>query len=148
MAKSSDFMPEPGSFARRRADTVLLVDDYADARATLRDLLEDNGHPVIEAANGQQALNILVSQGAPRVGLIVLDLQMPVMDGPEFINVLRNYVGLASIPVLVVSGHTGQLAASDRERIVGCLQQPYDPSELLGVVKTYVAPASPPPRSA
>jgi two-component system, response regulator, stage 0 sporulation protein F len=148
MVKSTGFAPEPGSFARRRADTILLVDDYADARATLRDLLEDNGHPVIEAANGQQALNILVSENAPRVGLIVLDLQMPVMDGPELINVLRNYVGLASIPVLVVSGHTGQLTESERTRIVGCLQQPYDPKELLGVVNAHVSPATPPPKSA
>jgi CheY-like chemotaxis protein len=148
MAKSSAFMPEPGSFARRRADTVLLVDDYADARATLRDLLEENGHPVIEAANGQQALDILVSHNAARIGLIVLDLQMPIMDGPQLINVLRNYVGLASIPVLVVSGHTGQLAESERKRIVGCLQQPYDVKELLGVVNAYVAPVTPPPKSA
>ena len=148
MTKSTGFMPEPGSFARRRTDTVLLVDDYADARATLRDLLEDHGHPVIEAANGQQALNILVSQSAYRIGLIVLDLQMPVMDGRQFINLLRNYVRLANIPVLVVSGHTGQLSESERSRIVGCLQQPYDPKELLGVVNAYVAPATPPPRSA
>src|SRR5258706_8752393 len=109
MAKSSGFMPEPGSFARRRADTILLVDDYDDARATLRDLLEEHGHPVIEAANGQQALNILVSQSSHRIGLIVLDLQMPVMDGRQLINLLSNYVRLADIPVLVVSGHTGQL---------------------------------------
>lgn len=141
-------MPEPGSFARRRADTVLLVDDYEDARATLRELLEDNGHPVIEAANGQQALNILVSQSAYRIGLIVLDLQMPVMDGHQFITVLRNYVRLAHIPVLVVSGHTGELTESERQRIVGFLQQPYNQDELLAVVNAYVAPSTHPPRSA
>jgi CheY-like chemotaxis protein len=147
MVDSSGFMPEPGSLTRRREDTILLVDDYEDARATLRDLLEEHGHPVLEAANGQQALDILVSQSPQRIGLIVLDLQMPVMDGHQFITLLRNYVRLANIPVLVVSGHTGQLGESERKRIVGCLQQPYNRDELLGVVNAYVAPSTQPPRS-
>jgi CheY-like chemotaxis protein len=132
-------MPEKGSFKRRRTDTVLLVDDYADARATVRDLLEANGFPVIEAVNGQQALNILVSQAAPRVGLIVLDLQMPVMDGWQFLQLLRNYVLLASIPVLVVSGYTQRLEPAIRSQLVGCLETPYDASELLGLVRTSMA---------
>jgi CheY-like chemotaxis protein len=127
-------MPEPGSFSRRRTDTVLLVDDYADARATVRDLLEENGYPVIEAVNGQQALNILVSQKVPRIGLIVLDLQMPVMDGWEFLKVLRNYVLLSHIPVLVVSAHTQRLEAAARKYLVGCLQSPFDVNEFLKLV--------------
>ena len=129
-------MPEPGSFSRRRNDTILLVDDYADARATVRDLLEENGYPVIEAVNGQQALNILVSQKVPRIGLIVLDLQMPVMDGWEFLKVLRNYVLLSHIPVLVVSAHAKRLEAAAREHLVGCLQSPFDVNELLRLVET------------
>jgi len=132
-------MPEAGSFTRRRTDTVLLVDDYADARATIRDLLEENGYPVIEAANGQQALNILVSQKVPSIGLIVLDLQMPVMDGWEFLKLVRNYVLLAHIPVLVVSAHTQRLAAAAREHVVGCLQSPYDVNELMALVKASMA---------
>jgi two-component system, response regulator, stage 0 sporulation protein F len=129
-------MPEPGSFARRRNDTVLLVDDYADARATIRDLLEENGYPVVEAANGQQALNILVSQKASRIGLIVLDLQMPVMDGWEFLKVLRNYVLLSHMPVLVVSAHAKRLEAAACQHLVGCLQSPFDVTELLALVET------------
>jgi CheY-like chemotaxis protein len=129
-------MPEPGSFSRRRTDTILLVDDYADARATVRDLLEENGYPVIEAVNGQQALNILVSQKVPRVGLIVLDLQMPVMDGWEFLKVLRNYVLLSHIPVLVVSAHAKRLEAAACEHLVGCLQSPFDVKEFLTLVET------------
>jgi CheY-like chemotaxis protein len=140
MAHSSRFIPEPGTFAQQRADTILLVDDYDDARATLRDLLEEQGHTVLEAANGQQALDILLAQSSQRVGLIVLDLQMPVMDGHQFIGQLRNHVALADIPVLVVSGHTGQLGESERKRIVGCLQRPYNRDELLGVVNAHVAP--------
>ena len=76
---------------------MLLVDDYVDARDTMRDLLEERGYPVIEASNGQQALNLLASQGTARIGVIVLDLQMPVMDGFQFLKLLGNYVGLKNI---------------------------------------------------
>jgi chemosensory pili system protein ChpA (sensor histidine kinase/response regulator) len=128
-------MPEPGSFARGRLDTVLLVDDYVDARETVRELLERNGHSVVEASDGQQALNFLVSQSTPRVGLILLDLHMPVMDGFQFLKLLGNYVGLSKIPVIVVSAHTARLSAHDRKRVAGCLQAPYDPNELVKLVQ-------------
>jgi len=140
-------MAEPGSFVRARTDTILIVDDYADARETIRELLEQHGHPVIEATNGQQALNILVSQSTPRIGLIVLDLQMPVMDGWQFLKLLRNYIRLSNIPVLVVSAHAGQLPPSEQSQVVGCLQQPYRANELLGLVNACLAPP-PPPQSA
>jgi CheY-like chemotaxis protein len=139
MSQPKDFEPEPVSFARRRLDTVLVVDDCADARETIRDLLEEHGYPVIEAANGQQALNLLVSQSKPRIGLIVLDLRMPVMDGHEFLKILRSYVGLSRIPVLVVSGSTGELDEAERKRIVASLQTPYRAAELLRVVSVHVA---------
>jgi CheY-like chemotaxis protein len=140
MSKSNSFMPEPGSFARRRGNTVLLVDDYADAREQLRDLLEEKGYPVIEAANGQEAIDVLVSSGTPSIGLIVLDLSMPVMDGRQFLRLLGSYTRLAEIPVVVVSGHTAELGELERQRLVGCLQQPYRADELLGVVSSWVKP--------
>lgn len=120
-------------------ETVLLVDDYADARKMVRELLEENGHAVIEASNGQQALDLLVSQGAPRIALIVLDLKMPVMDGVQFLAVLRSYVRLSMIPVVVASAHTNRLGEHDRSRIVGCFQAPFDMNELLEVVNTCLA---------
>jgi CheY-like chemotaxis protein len=135
------FWREPSSFVRRRTDTVLLVDDYADARETIRELLEQQGHPVIEATNGQQALNLLVSQSTPRIGLIVLDLNMPVMGGRQLLKLLSNYVLLKHIPVLVVSSDTGQLEEVDRKRIAGCLQTPYDPNQLLQLVEACMTAA-------
>lgn len=139
MIESSEFEPEPSSFARRRLDTVLVVDDYSDARETIRDVLEQQGYRVIEAANGQQALNILVSEALPRIGLIVLDLRMPVMDGHEFLQVVRSYVRLATIPVLVVSGSVAELEEPERKRIVASLQTPFKPEELVQVVGAHIA---------
>ena len=134
-------MSRPVSFSRRRAGSVLLVDDYDDARALVREALEAAGHSVLEAANGQQALNILVS-GEQRVAMIVLDLQMPVMDGWQFINLLRSYVGLSSIPVLVVTAHEGQPDAVAHKSIFGWLHAPYALDRLLALVSECINPAS------
>jgi CheY-like chemotaxis protein len=119
---------------RRRSGVVLLVDDYAESRATVRELLDNNGYEVIEAAHGQQALDFLVSSPEPPVQLIVLDLQMPIMNGYQFLTLLGNYVRLSTIPVLVVSGHA---APSDQEtyrNVVGYLRPPYQADELLALV--------------
>jgi CheY-like chemotaxis protein len=127
-------MPDLGASPRHPADTVLVVDDYDDARETLRELIEDCGHPVIEATNGQQAINLLVSQNAPRIGLILLDLEMPVMDGRAFLKLLGSYARLSRIPVVVVSAHAKELAEAEREGVAGCFQAPYDADALRGLV--------------
>jgi CheY-like chemotaxis protein len=104
----------------------------------MRELLEEHGYATIEASNGQQALNLLISQSAERVGLIILDLEMPIMDGHQFLRVLRSYVRLAAVPVLIVSAHAGRLDESEQKRMVGCLRTPYDPNELLAIVEACV----------
>ena len=122
------------SGARRRAGPILLVDDYDEARSAVRDALEEAGHVVIEAANGQQALNLLV---APEqyVALIILDLQMPVMDGWRFIELLSCYVKLSTIPVIVVTAAAQpHLERIKHKAIYGCLQAPYELGTLLKLV--------------
>jgi CheY-like chemotaxis protein len=119
----------------------LLVDDYDDARACVREALEAEGHRVIEAVNGQQALNFLVSRSDERVALIVLDLQMPVMDGWHFMELLRCYVSLSNIPVLVVTGAPDpDLQKVAYRGMVGCLQAPYELRELVHRVSAFLDP--------
>jgi CheY-like chemotaxis protein len=114
---------------------VLVVDDYADSREALREMLEDLGHHVIEAANGQEALNFLIFHPEAKVNLILLDLQMPVMNGWELLEVLRNYVRLARIPVLVVSAYTSTLPPEQQSYVAGCLQAPYEMPRLQAMVE-------------
>jgi CheY-like chemotaxis protein len=123
------------SFTRRRVGPIVLVDDDDDARACAREALEAAGHAVIEAVNGQQALNFLVSRPNERVALIILDLQMPVMDGWRFIDLVRCYVGLSKIPILVVTAapepHLEQI---EHKAVFGCIRAPYELRTLLEMV--------------
>ena len=75
-----------------------MVDDDDAARVSLEKLLIAAGHKVLAAPNGREAL-IEVLQRQPDV--IVLDLAMPEMDGPSFLEVLRSYLRVQSLPVVM-----------------------------------------------
>ena len=91
---------------------VLVVDDDPSVRERLRTTLERQGWSVVEAVNGQDAL-IKVLHGPPRA--ILLDLNMPVMDGFAFLHSLREKPGCADIPVIVFSARDN--SAADRRRL-------------------------------
>lgn len=81
---------------------VLVVEDDLGIRATLKLMLESVGYRVVVAGHGKEALDILRSgQLVPR--LIVLDLNMPVMDGWTFLGILQKDEGLSKIPIIVGS---------------------------------------------
>ena len=84
-------------------EAVLLVDDDEDIRETLSELLDACGYAVLQAENGQIALDVLKT--TPRFPLVVvLDLSMPVLDGREFLRLRASDPILRDIPVVVVSG--------------------------------------------
>jgi CheY-like chemotaxis protein len=118
---------------------VLVVDDYTDARLTMREALERVGYVVFEAAHGQQALHYLVSGALDAVDLIVLDLMMPVMDGWQFLRLASSYVGLRHIPVLIVSATSSGLNETKHRKIVGVLRFPYEMRELIETVDACLA---------
>jgi CheY-like chemotaxis protein len=81
---------------------LLVVDDDPGIRESLADLLHDEGYTVMTAVNGKDALaRLRASTATPCV--ILLDLMMPVMSGPEFYDELRNDPSLADIPIVVIS---------------------------------------------
>ena len=96
---------------------VLVIDDEADMRHRSRQALERNGWSVVEAANGQEGLD-QVACAVPRV--ILLDLNMPVMDGFDFLRELRARPGCGEIPVVVLTALN--LTADDRRRLRGANQ--------------------------
>jgi CheY-like chemotaxis protein len=126
-----------------RRGLVLVVDDYDDARQTVSEALENAGYKVAEAQNGQQALNFMVSRPQELVSLIVLDLQMPIMDGWHLLDVLRCYVKLANIPVLIVTGQDPHLSDIRHPSVVGCLRAPYELKKLISMVDDCLCPRTP-----
>ena len=80
---------------------ILIVDDDADAREAIGRYLTSAGHNVETVPNGREALAHVLGK-LPDV--ILLDLMMPEMDGPSFLEVLRSYLRLQSLPVVVLTG--------------------------------------------
>lgn len=84
--------------------TVLVVDDDAAGREMLAAILAHQGYRVIEAGNGRQALEQLATR-AEAARLIVLDLDMPVMNGWEFLDHHRSRRDPVAAKIVVITGH-------------------------------------------
>ena len=110
---------------------MVVVDDDADVRETVRVLLEVRGYRVLTASNGHEALTLLSEHGAP--GLILLDLRMPLMTGEQLLGLLQSHPALRETPVVVVSGNDEPPPAGTR----ACLLKPFRLRELLHVVRQH-----------
>ena len=98
---------------------VLIVEDDADSRMFLNRLLRSERLEVVEAVNGKDAFDLLVStKKLPE--LILLDLMMPIMNGFEFLSRIREVETLTDIPVLVITA--ADLSNSDKERLRGSVE--------------------------
>jgi type II secretory ATPase GspE/PulE/Tfp pilus assembly ATPase PilB-like protein len=119
----------------RGGRTILIVEDEEPLRRVLRDLLERDGYAVLEASNGVQALD-QVDRGAP--DLIVLDLNLPQLDGYGVLTRLRSRPATASLPVLVL---TAQGDEDSEVRVLESgandfLTKPFRPRALRARLKT------------
>jgi CheY-like chemotaxis protein len=113
---------------------ILIVDDDPDVRELWAEVLTSGGYQVLTARDGRDALALM---RAVVPDFIVLDLRMPGMAGPEFLQVLRRAPGLQRIPVLIVSSFLDDaeaLGPGTDLRIVGRLAKPLPLADLLAVV--------------
>ncbi len=124
----------------KQSNVVLVVDDYDDSRASLRDLIEELGFEVVEAANGQEAFEFLVFHPEVQVRLVMLDLDMPVMNGRQFLSLLHSYSRLSKLPVVVVSGFASKLEERERQLLAGCVQTPFEVLKLQQLVRSVASP--------
>jgi CheY-like chemotaxis protein len=128
--------PEPRIIAyageRRK---VLIVDDIAENRAVLRDMLGELNFDVAEAANANEALAAAESQ---RLDLILMDVYMPDMDGLEAIRRLRRNPRLAKLPIISVSASAskGDEATCLAAGANGFLPKPVNEHNLLSEIGT------------
>src|SRR5689334_22162272 len=91
---------EPPNTLRK---TVLLVEDDLAIRDVLQDQLEEEGHDVVPATNGRQAIEYLTLDATSTPDLIILDLMTPIVTGWQVLERLRADPTLARIPVIVVT---------------------------------------------
>lgn len=106
--------------------SILVVDDAADIRLLLRTILAAAGHTVIQAPGGTEALDELV-RDPTRFDLIVLDLQMPVMDGWDTLTRIRENAATARTPVILctVKSSADDIARAWRLAADGYLVKPF-----------------------
>ncbi|MGZ6143543.1 MAG: response regulator [Myxococcales bacterium] len=119
---------------------VLVVEDDADIRTALIDVLNEHGYEAVGAINGLDALEKLRAPQERKPCLIVLDLMMPVMDGRAFREEQLNTPELAAIPVVVVSAYRDII--DQALRITEFLRKPLNVDDLVAAARRYCDPTA------
>ena len=113
---------------------VLIVDDSATNLALLNITLSDVGFEVLEAQDGQKGLDMLKKE---TVDVVLTDVNMPVMDGIEFVRQVRAGGKHNALPILFLTGETSQ-DMRDKGRAAGgtgWIVKPFDPEKLISVIR-------------
>jgi two-component system cell cycle response regulator DivK len=113
---------------------ILIVEDTEDNRQIMRDLLTNAGYDIVEAHDGQAAVTAAAEH---RPDLILMDIQLPILNGYEAIRRIKADPGLRSIPIVAVTSYA---LSGDKEaaRIAGCagyVAKPFSPRQLLATVR-------------
>jgi len=109
---------------------ILVVDDDRTVRELLTTLLQDEGYPVLAASNGAQALELMAEQ---RPSLVVLDIHMPVLDGPSLARELAQRGWDPPLLVVTATARSPQQSAA-AIGAQGALPKPFDADDLLQAV--------------
>ena len=116
---------------------VLTVDDSHTILAMLHHTLSNAGFEVLQAEDGQMGLEVLAGE---TVDIVITDINMPVMDGIEFIRQVRARGTHASLPILILTTETSQ-DKRDQGRAAGgtgWIVKPFDPEKLISVIHRVV----------
>ena len=121
---------------------ILVIEDQEDNRQILRDLLMSADFEVIEAVDGEAGL---AAAAAHRPDLILMDIQLPGLDGYEATRRLKADAALTAIPVIAITAYELN-EAEDKARAAGCdayMAKPISPRQLLAKVREYLPAAAP-----
>ena len=116
---------------------ILVVEDQDDNRQIIRDLLSAKGYELVEATTGEEGLN-LATTGKP--DLILMDIQLPGMDGYEVTRRIKAKPELNHIPIIVVTSYA--LSGDDKKAFdAGCngyVTKPFSPRVLLAKIREFL----------
>jgi two-component system cell cycle response regulator DivK len=117
---------------------ILVVEDQEDNRQIIRDMLTFTDYEIMEAESGEQALAAIAIQ---RPDLILMDIQLPVMDGYEATRRIKADPALRSIPIIAITSYA--LSGEEQKaRAAGCdeyVPKPYSPRQLLAKIRQYLS---------
>ena len=124
---------------------ILIVDDDPHTVRVMAMWLTRHDHQVLEATNGREGVTALADQAVGAVDLIITDMNMPVMDGLEFVAVLRNELMLQA-PIIMLSSRCDQpaLAAQLEPYSVHLYPKPFVPSRLVAKIDQLLVAAATP----
>jgi two-component system cell cycle response regulator DivK len=116
---------------------ILVVEDQEDNRQILRDLLSSAGFEMLEAENGEEAITAAT---AHKPDLILMDIQLPILDGYEATRRIKADAMLKAIPIIVVTSYA--LSGDEtKARAAGCddyVTKPYSPRALLAKIRQHL----------
>lgn len=124
-----------GTRTEPRSVDVLVVDDDDDIREVMSEIIASHGYSVATARNGREALTTLETV---RPRLILLDLNMPVMDGAQFRTEQKQSPSLSAIPTVVISAAHALRTRVATLDVTDVLEKPLDLVELMTVVTRFV----------
>ncbi len=117
---------------------ILVVEDQPDNRKIIRDVFARTSYEIIETENGEEALAAIAKA---RPDLILMDIQLPIMDGYTATRRIKADPALRSIPIIAVTSYA--LSGEEKKaREAGCddyIPKPYSPRELLAKVRQYLS---------
>src|SRR5262247_2129163 len=116
---------------------ILIVEDQEDNRTILRDVLSTVGYELIEALNGKDGVRLAQSE---RPDLILMDIQLPEMDGYQATQQIKSIAELKTIPIIAVTSYalSGDEAKARAAGCDGYIAKPFSPRELLAKVREYL----------
>jgi two-component system cell cycle response regulator DivK len=116
---------------------ILVVEDQEDNRRILRDLLASAGYEMIEAVTGEEGVALAAAR---RPDLILMDIQLPALDGYEATRRIKGDPALRAIPVIAVTSYA--LSGDDRKAFeAGCdayVTKPFSPRQLLAKIREHL----------
>jgi two-component system cell cycle response regulator DivK len=119
---------------------ILVVEDQEDNRRIIRDLLESVGYQLIEAVDGAEGVRLAQSE---RPDLILMDIQLPELDGYEATRRIKAEPELRAIPIVVVTSYA--LSGDDaKAKAAGCdayVAKPFSPRQLLATIRQFLPPS-------
>ena len=117
---------------------IIVVDDHEDNRQILRVLLASAGYTMIEAPDGETALAAALSE---QPDLILMDIQLPGLDGYEVTRRIKSNPGFHDVPIIAVTSYA--LSGDEQKALAaGCIAyvaKPYSPMQLLAKIQQYLA---------